>query len=102
MNTWADLRGGGKGVMPPQKLASTSFRRGRVVPLEYKPFRSRSYASNPAGGACSVPAGPSAGGEGASFPLPKNPTPTVGPLSLWLVLLSSSTACIASPLTRNR
>jgi len=96
-------RGGARGHASPEVgLNKFQERPCGSSGIQEKPFRSRSYASNPAGGACSVPAGPSAGGEGASFPLPKNPTPTVGPLSLWLVLLSSSTACIASPLTRNR
>jgi len=39
---------------------------------------------DPREGAYSAPSDPVAGGEEAIFPISKNPTPVVGPLSLWL------------------
>jgi len=55
-------------------FAPASSRRGRLAPLEYK---------DPAGGTYNAPSDPLAGGEEASFPVPKNLTPAVGVLGLW-------------------
>ena len=77
----AGLRGG-----PPrhrQKKRKKGVRRGHPEYLKCsKPFGGRGSAPDPAGGAYSVPPDPLAGGEGAGCPLPKNPTPALGPSGL--------------------
>jgi len=70
-NYMSGFKGEGKGVM---NFAPASSRRGRLAPLEYK---------DPAGGTYNAPSDPLAGGEEASFPIPKNLTPAVGVLGLW-------------------
>jgi len=77
MNTWADLRGGDKGVMPPQKLASTSFRRGRVVPLEYKKNLLEAGATprTPLGELAAFPKAPQLVGRGLASPFLRTPPP---------------------------
>jgi len=67
-NYMSGFKGEGKGVM---NFAPASSRRGRLAPLEYK---------DPAGGTYNAPSDPLAGGEEASFPIPKNPTP---PSAFW-------------------
>ena len=64
-------------------LPTTSSWRGPLAPTG-KLFSGQGSDPDPREGAYSAPPDPVAGGEEASFPISKNPTPVVGLLSLWL------------------
>jgi len=80
------FKGGQDGQPHPKKTwIPTSFRKTRLAPLEYKkPYIGRDSAADPTGRAYSAPTDPLAGGAKASFPFPKNPTPAIDLLDLWL------------------
>ena len=70
--------GGGQWGHAPPELGPEQVPARR--PLEYK----KTSAPDPTVGAYSTPPDPLGGGDEANFPLPKNPTPAIGLLSLWL------------------